>query len=224
MKEEEFLKCQEAGQICDRKTIEAVMKTVMGLSVKTILEPVDNYNYRFAINAAKDESEVKGIKANDMIFCTALASALKMPDNVLDEHFTLGDLSSVLDTGNVDRIRTPYVMRMMSAPLRTVCIGTAASMGSIFFLAGDNREMLPHSRIMIHDPSLSGGSFAGQKPHQLQQVVDTLNECREVTCKIIADRSGHTIEEIYEKTKSDTYFKADEALEFGLATKIITSI
>ena len=109
MKEEEFLKCQEAGQICDRKTIETIMKTVMGLSVKTILEPVDNYNYRFAVNAAKDEGEVKGIKANDMIFCTALESALKMPDNVLDEHFTLGDLSSVLDTGSVDRIRTPYV-------------------------------------------------------------------------------------------------------------------
>ena len=127
--------------------------------------------------------------------------------------------------GNVyDGLAVYDVMRMMSAPLRTVCIGTAASMGSIFFLAGDNREMLPHSRIMIHDPSLSGGSFAGQKPHQLQQVVDTLNECREVTCKIIAERSGHTIEEIYEKTKSDTYFKADEALEFGLATKIITSI
>ena len=113
------------------------------------------------------------------------------------------------------------MMRMMPAPLRTVCIGTAASMGSIFFLAGDKRQMLPHSRIMIHDPALGGGSMAGQKPHQLQQIVDTLNECREITCKIIAERSGHSIEEIYEKTRNDTYFKAEEALEYGLATEIV---
>lgn len=113
------------------------------------------------------------------------------------------------------------LMRMMSAPLRTVCIGTAASMGAIFFLAGDKRQMLPHSRVMIHDPALSGGSMAGQKPHQLQQFVDTLNECREINCNIIAERTGHSIVEIYEKTKNDTFFKADEALEFGLATEIV---
>lgn len=116
------------------------------------------------------------------------------------------------------------VMRMIKAPLKTVCIGEAASMGSIFFLAADRREMLPHSRVMIHDPAFSGGSFAGQKPHQLQNAVDTLNEMREILCKIIAERTGHTIEEIYEKTKVDSYFNAEKALEFGLATKIIDSI
>lgn len=113
------------------------------------------------------------------------------------------------------------VMRMMN--VRTVCIGTAGSMGSIFFLAGNEREMLPHSRVMIHDPSLNGGSYAGQKPHQLQHVVDDLTKTRDLLCEIIKERSGKPLEKIKELTKEDTFFTAKEALEFGLATKIIES-
>lgn len=118
-------------------------------------------------------------------------------------------------------------LRALGKRLKTVCIGEAASMASIFFLAAekDNRLMLPHSRIMIHDPALSGGSYAHQKPHQLQNVVNTLNEIREILCNIIKERTGHEdINEIYEKTREDTYFNAEEALEFGLAGKIIKSI
>ena len=44
-------------------------------------------------------------------------------------------------------------LTLMKAPIRTVSIGCAASMGAILFLAGDKREMLPHTQIMIHDPS-----------------------------------------------------------------------
>lgn len=115
-------------------------------------------------------------------------------------------------------------MRMSKAPIRTVCIGTAASMGSILFLGGDKREMLPHSRIMIHDPSFGGGGYAGKKPHEIQAEVDRLNETREKLCKIIAERTGRTIDEIYEKTKTDSFFNADEAIEFGLATAIAAAL
>lgn len=115
-------------------------------------------------------------------------------------------------------------MRMSKAPIRTVCIGTAASMGSILFLAGDKREMLPHARVMIHDPSFGGGSYAGKKPHEIQSEVDRLNEFREKLCKIIAERTGRTLEEIYEKTKDDSYFDAEEAIKFGLATAIAENL
>lgn len=111
-------------------------------------------------------------------------------------------------------------MRMSKAPIRTVCIGVAASMGSILFLAGDKREMLPHSRVMIHDPSFGGGSYAGKKPHEIQSEVDRLNESREKLCRIIAERTGRTLDEVYEKTKDDSWFNADEAIKFGLATAI----
>ena len=109
----------------------------------------------------------------------------------------------------------------MTAPLRTVSIGTAASMGAILFLAGKKREMLPHTRIMIHDPSYGHLDVGGRKPHEIQHELDKLNETREALAQIIAEKTGKTLEEIYRVTAEDTFFNAKEALEFGLATNII---
>ena len=114
-------------------------------------------------------------------------------------------------------------LRLMKCPIRTVCIGTAASMGSILFLAGDKREMLPHTKIMIHDPLIAGLS-GSRKALELEKEAARLLELREVTGGIIADRSGRSLEEVYEKTKEDTFLTAEQALEFGIATKIIDHI
>ena len=111
-------------------------------------------------------------------------------------------------------------IQIMKAPVRTVCIGTAASMGAILFLAGDKREMLPHTRLMIHDPAYGGGDMAGKKPHELQQYVDKLRQTQEITARLIAEKTGKTMEEIYEKTREDSWFNAEEAIEYGLATGI----
>lgn len=110
---------------------------------------------------------------------------------------------------------------LMESPVRTVCIGTAASMGALLFLAGKKREMLPHTRLMIHDPSYGSGSIGGRKPHEIQHELDKLNEVREALAKIIAEKTGKSLEEIYQVTAEDTYYSAQEAVEFGLATGII---
>ncbi len=112
-------------------------------------------------------------------------------------------------------------MTMMKAPIRTVSIGTAASMGAILFLAGDKRQMLPHTRIMIHDPSYNRADMSHKKPHEIQHELDKLNETREIIATIIADTTGKTMEEVYEVTANDTYYNAEEAVKFGLATEII---
>ena len=114
-------------------------------------------------------------------------------------------------------------IKLMKAPVRTVCIGTAASMGAILFLAGKKREMLEHTRLMIHDPAYGGGDMTGKKPHELQVYVDKLKQIQKITAKIIAEKTGKSLEEIYEKTRDDTYFNADEAIEYGLATGILKS-
>ena len=114
-------------------------------------------------------------------------------------------------------------MRMISSPITTICIGTAASMGSILFLAGKKRQMLPNSRIMIHDPSFGGGNLAGKKPHQIKTELDDLIEVKEKLCGIIAEHTGKSVEEIQELTKEDTYFNVEEAIEFGLATEVKTN-
>ena len=110
-------------------------------------------------------------------------------------------------------------IRKMKSPVRTVCIGMAASMGAILFLAGDKREMYCHTQLMIHDPANAGNGY--EKPGTLFERLEKLTEIRDVLCGIIAERTGKTAGEIAEITKNDAYFKADEAVEFGLATAVI---
>lgn len=112
------------------------------------------------------------------------------------------------------------VIRMMRAPVKTVCIGTAASMSAMLFLAGDKREMLPHTRLMIHDPAFGGGNMAGKKPHELQQYVEKLKQTQDIIVDIIAERTGKSKEEVRDTTKEDSYFNVEEAMEYGLATGV----
>lgn len=115
-------------------------------------------------------------------------------------------------------------IELMTAPLKTVCIGCAASMGAILFLAGSEREMLPHTRIMLHDPSYSRMDVSGKKPHEIQHEVDSLNKTRESLAAIIAEKTGKPLDEIYKITANDTFFDVKEAMEFGLATAVCKGV
>lgn len=112
------------------------------------------------------------------------------------------------------------IMQNISCPIRTVCMGTAASFGALLFLSGDKREILPHSKIMIHDPLIAGNGLTGSAT-LLNTKIDALMKTRETLAGIIAKHTGKTMEEIYEKTAQDTWFSADEAIAFGLADRIL---
>lgn len=114
------------------------------------------------------------------------------------------------------------VMRAVSCPVRTVCLGMAASMAALLFVAGDERWMLPHSRLMIHDP-LIGGGLAGSAL-SVKARADDLMRTRDVTAGIIARHAGMPVERVFELTANDTYFEAAEAVEAGLADRVITSL
>ena len=114
------------------------------------------------------------------------------------------------------------VMQGLSCPIRTVCLGTAASMGALLFTAGTRRDIMPHGRVMIHDPLISGG--IGGSALKIQEISRSLLHTREVTGQILARHTGKTLEEIYEKTAKDAWFTAEEAVEFGLADRIIQSV
>lgn len=124
--------------------------------------------------------------------------------------------------GEVDSGLALYdTMKGISCPIRTVCLGIAASMGSVLFAAGDKREILPHGRVMIHDPLIT--STGGSALH-LQDISLNLLKTREELCSILAKHTGKTLEEIYEKTSKDTWFSAEEAVEFGLADRVIHTV
>ena len=114
------------------------------------------------------------------------------------------------------------VMQAISAPIRTVCIGNAASMAAVLFVSGQKREMLPHAAVMIHDPLIRGG--VGGSALKLQAISEDLMRTRALIAEILAKHTGHSVEEIYEKTANDTFFYGQEAVEYGLADKIIYSI
>ncbi|MCI8430401.1 MAG: ATP-dependent Clp protease proteolytic subunit [Lachnospiraceae bacterium] len=124
--------------------------------------------------------------------------------------------------GGVDSGMALYdVMQAVSCPIRTVCVGLAASMAALLFVSGSRLDMLPHSRIMIHDPLIvqTGGSAL-----KLKAVSDDLMETRRIIAGVIAEHSGKSMEEILARTATDSYFRAKEAVEFGLADHIITDL
>lgn len=114
------------------------------------------------------------------------------------------------------------VMRAIKCPIRTVCVGQAASMAALLFVVGSQRDMLPHAQIMIHDPLIPGG--VGGSALQLDNIAKDIMRVRQTTASIIAEHSGHSIEEVLKKTAADTYFSAEEAINWGLADTIISEL
>lgn len=113
-------------------------------------------------------------------------------------------------------------MRMVQTPIRTVCVGTAASMAAILFLAGQKREMLPHAQLMIHDPSPGGGSIAGMKPDQMQEHLGALRQTQKILCDIVTEVSGLERKQVSAAMKKDTFYSAEEAIRLGLATGVVS--
>lgn len=114
------------------------------------------------------------------------------------------------------------VMSAVSCPIRTVCFGMAGSMAALLFASGDRRELLPHAQVMIHDPLIMGDMSGSAL--SVKNRADRLMRTREITAELIAKHTGKTISEIYKFTATDTYFTAEEAIEFGLADAIITKL
>lgn len=114
------------------------------------------------------------------------------------------------------------VMQAVSSKIRTVCIGTAASMAAVLFAAGDRREILRHGEVMIHDPLVSGGISGSALA--VQDKSDRLMAKRKVLCGILAQHAGKTIKQIYKVTAKDSWYGAEEAVAFGLADTVIDKL
>jgi len=111
------------------------------------------------------------------------------------------------------------VMQHISSPVRTVCVGLAASMAAVLFASGDRRELYTHSKVMIHDPSVSGMPAA--KALELRTLSEDLMDMRQALADILARHTGRPVESILERTMTDSYFDAESAIGFGLADSII---
>ncbi|HEX6848721.1 MAG TPA: ATP-dependent Clp protease proteolytic subunit [Chitinophagaceae bacterium] len=115
-------------------------------------------------------------------------------------------------------------MRMMKSPVSTICMGLAASMGSILLSGGvkGKRFIYPHGEVMIHQPSL-GGYIRGVSADLEIQAVQT-KKVKEIGAKILAQNCGKTMEQIMKDFDRDYWMDAKEAIEYGIVDGIIEKL
>jgi ATP-dependent Clp protease protease subunit len=115
-------------------------------------------------------------------------------------------------------------MQLISSPITVVVTGMAASMGSILLSGAKKgrRLLYPHSRVLIHQPLISG-RFTGPASDINIQALE-MEKLRSELNQILATASGQPLERINKDTDRDFYLTAKEAIEYGLADRIVDKI
>jgi ATP-dependent Clp protease protease subunit len=110
-------------------------------------------------------------------------------------------------------------MQYIRSPVSTVCIGMAASMGSLLLTAGETgkRFALPNSRIMIHQPSGGAQGQATDIEIQAREILLLRKRLNDIYVK----HTGQPIEIIEQRVERDTYMSAEEARDFGLIDQVV---
>jgi len=110
-------------------------------------------------------------------------------------------------------------MQYIRSPVSTVCIGQAASMGSLLLAAGQKgkRYCLPNARVMVHQPSGGAQGQASDIEIQAKEILHLRQQLNE----IYERHTGQSLEAIEEKLERDSYMSAHEALEFGLIDEVV---
>ncbi len=112
-------------------------------------------------------------------------------------------------------------MNFIKPDVATICCGIAMSMGSLLLAGGaaGKRMALPNSRILIHQPS---AGFEGQSSDIEIHALEILKTRRRVD-EIYAKHTGRPVEEVHEAMERDRFFKSEEAKEYGLIDRVLTS-
>jgi ATP-dependent Clp protease protease subunit len=113
-------------------------------------------------------------------------------------------------------------MQYVKCDISTVCVGLAASMGAVLLSGGTKgkRFALPNSKIMIHQPLISGGGISGQAT-DIQIEAEEMLKVKKILTDIIANNSGQTYEKALNDMERNNRMASEEALNYGIIDKII---
>ncbi len=116
------------------------------------------------------------------------------------------------------------VMNMITSPVYTITMGMAASMGAVLLAAGEkgHRYVFPHSKVMIHQPLISGQIVAPALDIKIH--AEEIKKTRAELNKILADATGHSMEKIEQDTDRDYYLAGEEAVKYGIADAVLTDL
>ena len=116
------------------------------------------------------------------------------------------------------------MMKAITSPVSTICMGLAASMGSILLSGGEKgkRYIFPHGEVMIHQPSLGGHIQAVSADMEIhaEQILRT----KEMGARILAENTGQTIERIKKDFERDYWMDAEKSIEYGIVDKIVDKV
>ena len=114
------------------------------------------------------------------------------------------------------------IMQFVKCDIATYCLGMAASMGSLLLTAGTKgkRYSMPNSRIMIHQPLLSGGGLSGQVT-DIEIHAKELIKTKEKLTNIYVKHTGQPYEKLFNSMERDNYMDPQAAKEFGLIDHVI---
>jgi len=113
-------------------------------------------------------------------------------------------------------------MQFIRPDVVTICLGQCASMGALLLTAGakGKRFALPNSRILIHQPSISGG--IGGQATDVKIQAEEIIRMRELTSSIIAKHTGQSFDQVERDVERDRIMSAMQAKEYGLIDEVIT--
>ena len=124
--------------------------------------------------------------------------------------------------GSIDNGLAIYdTIKHIDAPVYTVCMGLAASMGAFLLCCGEkgHRACTKHSRILIHQPLIRGGAIKTESG--IRRVAEGIREQRKILETIMSEQTEKPVEKIHEDCERDNWMTAEEALEYGLIDIII---
>jgi ATP-dependent Clp protease, protease subunit len=113
-------------------------------------------------------------------------------------------------------------MQMISSPVATICMGMAASMGSILLSGGakGKRRIFPHGEVMIHQPSGGGQGTSAD----LEIMAVQIQKAKELGAKILAENCGQPYEKVMEDFDRDYWMNADESIKYGIVDKVVSKL
>ncbi|HPH85508.1 MAG TPA: ATP-dependent Clp protease proteolytic subunit [Ferruginibacter sp.] len=113
-------------------------------------------------------------------------------------------------------------MQMISSPVSTVCMGMAASMGSILLSGGQKgrRFIFPHGEVMIHQPSGGGRGTSADLEIMAVQMLKT----KQMGARILAENCGHTYEKVMRDFDRDYWMDAHESIAYGIVDNVLEKI
>ena len=168
----------------------------------------------------KDRIVILGSAVTDMVANSIIAQLLFLEGESPEK-----DIQIYINSpgGSVTAGMAIYdTIQHVRCPVSTICIGQAASMGAVLLCAGTKgkRYSLPNSRILIHQPLISGGGISGQAIDIDLQAKEIMR-MRRILNEILAKHTGQTVERIEKDTDRDNIMSADEAVKYGLVDEVI---